>query len=180
MGTTATSTQASLRKTAALAAVTGITLLATACGSSASSPAATGSRTYQEAVAYAQCVRSHGEPNWPDPTSAGAFSTSQVNINSPQYLSAQHACQNLLPAGDPIQLSPAQQQQLLSQALKWVACVRTHGVPSWPDPTTQDVKAKWAVVNFNLAGTGVNPNASAVQSAMNACAHVSSRVGIQG
>lgn len=181
MGTTTTSTHASPRKQAALAAaLAGITLLATACGSSSRSPATTGSKTYQQAVAYAQCLRSHGEPNWPNPTSAGTFSTTQININSPHYLSAQHTCQNLLPAGAPIQLSPAQQQKLLSQALKWVACVHAHGVTNWPDPTTQDVKAKWAVVNFNLAGTSVDPNAPTVQSAMNACAHVPSRVGIEG
>jgi hypothetical protein len=34
-------------------------------------PATAAPTTYQLAVAYAQCMRTHGEPNWPDPASNG-------------------------------------------------------------------------------------------------------------
>ena len=34
---------------------------------------AAGSAAYQKAVAFAQCMRSHGEPGWPDPNSQGNF-----------------------------------------------------------------------------------------------------------
>jgi hypothetical protein len=51
------------------AAVAGIALLVAACGGS--SPAVAGSTAYQKALAYAQCLRSHGEPGWPTPTARG-------------------------------------------------------------------------------------------------------------
>jgi hypothetical protein len=113
-------------------AVAGIALLAAACGGG-SPPAAAGSTPpYQTAVAYAQCMRSHGEPGFPDPDSKGNFlNLGPVNIHSPQYLSANKACGHLLPS---YKVTPAQKRQELSTALKYSACMRSHGIPSFPDP----------------------------------------------
>jgi hypothetical protein len=118
------------------AAVVGVALLVTACsgggGSSPAAPAAAGSTAFQNALAYAQCMRSHGEPGFPDPDSKGNFlNLGPVNINSPQYRSASKACGHLLPS---YQVTPAQRQQDLSRALRYSACMRSHGVPSFPDP----------------------------------------------
>jgi len=55
-------------------------------------------------VKYAQCIRAHGVPNFPDPhtTSGGigvpsgiGFDLSGIDQHSPQYHSASHACQSL-------------------------------------------------------------------------------------
>lgn len=118
------------------AVVAGVAFLVTACGggggAGGSSPAAAGSTAFQHALAYAQCMRSHGEPGFPDPDSKGNFlNLGPVNINSPQYLSAIKACGHLLPS---YQVTPAQRQQDLSRALRYSACMRSHGIPSFPDP----------------------------------------------
>lgn len=137
-------------------ALVGVGVLAAACGGGSSSPgmASLGTSTTttapaaqstnsatsdKDAVAYSGCMRSHGVQNFPDPNSSGSFinehgdiNGQQVDTNSPQYVTAQKDCQHLLPNGG--QLTPAEQQQALSQALKYVECVRTHGVPDMPDP----------------------------------------------
>ena len=57
-----------------------------------------------QALKYAQCMRAHGVPNFPDPhtTSGGigtpsgiGFDMSGIDQNSPQYRSAAQACQSL-------------------------------------------------------------------------------------
>ena len=115
------------------AAVAGAALLVAACGGGGvRPPAVAGSTAFQNALAYAQCMRSHGEPGFPDPDSKGNFlNLGPVNIHSPQYLSASKACGHLLPS---YQVTPAQRQQELSRALKYSACMRSLGVPSFPDP----------------------------------------------
>jgi hypothetical protein len=146
-----------------LAAVAGIALLTAACGggsanppdsansrgsatsprSSASSDPGTsatagGSSTYNKAVAYAQCMRSHGVPNFPDPLPNGGFGLSPAVTGgtngqvSPQYQTAERACASLSPVGNQ---SPQQQRQALNRLLKVSACMRSHGYPTFPDPT---------------------------------------------
>jgi hypothetical protein len=144
-------------RTGLLAIVVGIVLLTAACGgASANSPvsgtssssgasadpgtAATagGSSTYNKAVAYAQCMRAHGVPNFPDPFPNGGFGLSPSVTGgtngqvSPQYQAAEQACASLSPVGN---LSPQQQRHALSQLLKFSACMRSHGYPKFPDPS---------------------------------------------
>jgi hypothetical protein len=61
-------------------------------------------------------------------------------------------------------MTAAQQRQALSQALKFSACMRAHGVPSFPDPTTRN-----GGVTISLGGSGMNPNSPQFQSAQRAC-----------
>ena len=58
-----------------------------------------------QTLAYARCMRAHGVPNFPDPqTSGGGVGQSAgigidlggINVNSPQFRSANHACQSLM------------------------------------------------------------------------------------
>jgi hypothetical protein len=128
---------------AAIVAMAGLALLAAGCGGSPSGDVAQLSSTITSAqqsgaVAFARCMRSHGVPNWPDPNSSGVFDKSKL---TPQQLgasvsrdqAAQAACQHLLPSGQRAP-SAAQVQQVRAQALRFSACVRRHGVPSFPDP----------------------------------------------
>ncbi|MGA2528978.1 MAG: hypothetical protein ABSG36_07415 [Acidimicrobiales bacterium] len=46
---------------------------------------------------FAQCMRSHGVSNFPDPTSAAVVHLIGVDQNSPQYQGAQKACEALVP-----------------------------------------------------------------------------------
>ena len=43
---------------------------------------AAGSAAYQKAVAFAQCMRSHGEPGWPTPTARGTSSSTAGKTTS--------------------------------------------------------------------------------------------------
>jgi hypothetical protein len=158
------------RRSCVLAITAGIALVTAACGSgapssspSAGSSQAGGSTNYQKDLAYAQCMRSHGVPGFPDPTSNGNFvNTGQFNSDSSQFHSAQATCRHLLPAGGVV--SGAQQQQRLSQLLKFAQCMRSHGVPNFPDPTDTNGHP-----GLNLKGTGIKPNSPQLQSAQQAC-----------
>ena len=146
------------------AAVAGAALLVAACGAGGSSAGA-GSAAYQQAVAYAQCIRSHGEPGWPDPNSQGNFvidgkKDHLTGQSSPQMQSANKACQHLLPNGG--QETAAQLRKDLSQALKFVACMRSHGIPDFPDPVVQD----GGVV---IHGGSFGPNSPQMKSGQRAC-----------
>jgi hypothetical protein len=139
------------RRTAALAITVGIALLAAACsgstphGSTGSSQTG-GSTTYQKELAFSQCVRSHGVPNFPDPTSNGNFiNNGQVDMASAPVQSAEKACRHLLPNGG--QPTQAQRQQALKRMLNFARCMRTHGYPNFPDPTQN---------GLTLQGSGIS------------------------
>ena len=57
------------------------------------------------ALKYAQCMRSHGIKDFPDPKSDGSMSikinghSSDLNPNNPQFASADKACKHLMPGG---------------------------------------------------------------------------------
>jgi hypothetical protein len=139
--------QGRLRCTVAIAAaLAGVALLAAACGgggsTSATAPPASqgGSNSTGNAVAYSQCMRAHGVPNFPDPGPdalpgkpfpAEALAQAGVNSSTPQFSAASAACARLSPV-----MTPADNRQILSQTLRLVACMRAHGVPSFPDPGT--------------------------------------------
>jgi hypothetical protein len=146
-----------------LPAVAVMVALVAACGGGSSS-AAGGSSPYQKAVAYAQCMRSHGVPGFPDPDSEGNFIIQGPKLGgSPgAYQSADRACRRLLPNGG--QMTAAQQQKALSQALKFSACMRAHGLPKFPDPVAE----KGGVV-LSLGGSGISPNSPQFRSAQQAC-----------
>jgi hypothetical protein len=115
-----------------------------------------------KALAYAQCVRSHGVPNWPDPvaTPSGGygFRTTGINPQSPAFQSALQACKALYNWGSTgQQLSPAQQQAWLD----WAKCIRSHGVPDFADP-----KFSGSEVHVSGGGGSSSPQ---LQSAMDAC-----------
>lgn len=142
------------------------------------SPAAgSGGRTsakYRDALAYVDCMRSHGVPRFPDPSSDGQINVDfahggkdgspgspGIDRNSPRYISADQTCRHLLPGGVP---TPAQNQQALANGLKLAKCMRSHGVPNYPDPNPSDP----GVVHLK----GVDPSSPQFQTAQKACESV--------
>ncbi len=130
---------------AALAVVSGVLVLA-GCGSSGD-PSTTGksaSSAANDGLSYADCMRSHGVPNFPDPTvtsSGGQVhigikigAGSGVNPSSPSFQSAQKACGKLLPGGGPTGSKPSAATE--TQMLATAQCMRAHGISGFPDPTT--------------------------------------------
>jgi hypothetical protein len=151
-------------------------LLAAACGggsptstgglptSTGGSSSSAGDTSYQQRLAYSECMRSHGVPNFPDPPGQGqpaATAGPSIDQNSPVYQLAGKACRHLLPGGG--QVSKAQLQQVMNQLLKFAACVRAHGVPDFPDPTMVN-----GVPRVNIGGSPAW-NSPQAKSAENAC-----------
>ena len=110
-------------------------------GSSAGSAGggAASAQLASKGVAFANCMRAHGVPNYPDPKISVHGSEVSVAVAArpgPHFNSAQQACRKLLPTGGPgssgsAPLSSSEQ----AQVLKLAACIRARGVPSLPDPT---------------------------------------------
>ena len=150
----------------AVPAILGIVMLA-ACSSSGTTSASADSSTsaaYQKALAYAQCIRAHGIPGYPDPNSKGQF-VIQNGASAPPSVSpavanaAATACKKLLPPSMVLgssQASPGSN----SQALKFSVCMRGHGEPNFPDPAANG--------SFTLPA-GMNAESPQFQNAAKAC-----------
>ena len=143
------------RAAPAIIAMAVLAPLAAACGGSPSragsggSPPAGGPADSTSAVAYSACMRSHGVPNYPDPDSSGQLpktGAQLLGISTSQYQTAQQTCRHLLPTGGSVQQQeaqcmqnsdcpPALLQQMMAGDLKLARCMRSHGVPNFPDPT---------------------------------------------
>jgi hypothetical protein len=112
-------------------------------------------------VQYAQCMRSNGVPSFPDPVNGQpqlqVTRGGPLDPSSPQFQAAQKACKSLEPPG--LQSGSGQSNQQQSQALKFAACMREHGVADFPDPQNGRF----------VAGGGIDPNSPQFQSAMRAC-----------
>ena len=77
--------------------------------------------------------RSHGVPNFPDPTVSGTINN-PPDPKSPAFRAAQPAC-GPLPAGFPGTYGPVSEARKLAM-LKLAQCMRAHGIPDFPDPVT--------------------------------------------
>jgi hypothetical protein len=114
-----------------------LALLATACSSSPK-PAASGPPTYQQMLNYADCMRTHGAPAYPDPVQAPGgvwafLSTPGSEVNDPPADAAK-ACQKLEPKQGSLPASAI--RAAVQQGLKMAKCMRAHGIADYPDPMT--------------------------------------------
>lgn len=116
--------------------------LIAACGSS-SSPTTTSTaaaKGYSQAIAFSKCMRSHGVPNFPDPSTSGGGihiaieGGSGVNPQAPAFQAAQKSCRPLLPNGG--QPSAQASAQAKARLLRTSGCMRAHGITGFPDPQT--------------------------------------------
>jgi hypothetical protein len=132
-----------------------------ACGSSSKSGAGGTSAAAgaPDALRYAQCMRSHGVSDFPDPgTSAGP---SAVETQSPAFKSAATACANLFPSlGGPRQIPESRKLSMLAMA----RCMRSHGMPNFPDPTFPSTGG----IRLGLP-PGITPQSPAFQQAATDC-----------
>jgi hypothetical protein len=131
----------------AVAAIFAAALALAACGGSSSPNQKTVAlKAHQgSAVKLAECMRTHGVSDFPDPSgggfaidaapgSSGSVSVDghSLNIDAPAFQKAMQECQKYQPAGPPV--TGAQLAKVKQSALKMAACMRTHGVPNFPDP----------------------------------------------
>jgi hypothetical protein len=158
----------------AAAAIAATTMIA-ACGSSSSSSSnsdgqptqAQIQQAQQDAVRFADCMRSHGVPNFPDPTTSPRDFKNAFNTKSPAFGSALTGCQHLLPGGGPRSRNAPPSQAQIAAELAFARCLRTHGFPRFPDPTSSG-----QLTHEMLANAGISLHQPAVVQAADACVSV--------
>jgi hypothetical protein len=120
-----------------------LALVAAGCGSKSPGVANVAGTTTRGAsrtgaVAFAACMRTHGVPNWPDPTSDGHFDKPTLYRLVPDATRMrvlQRPCEHLLPAFNSGSQGSAPLR--IADALSFARCMRHHGVSKFPDPTAQ-------------------------------------------
>jgi hypothetical protein len=122
------------RSVALMLATLGCAVAIAACGSSGKPSNGSGSGRRSAGIAFSDCMRAHGMTNFPDPGSGGAYQVPGVEVRSPGFQSAQHACRKLWPfAGvKPPRASESQKRQMVAMS----ECMRRHGLSTFPDPVS--------------------------------------------
>jgi hypothetical protein len=174
------------RRPLAAVALIAMVVLISACGSSAQTgtgsdssggggdPTAT---AHEKGVKFAECMRSNGVSEFPDPGASGKLTIdaiangSSLDTSTPAFKQAISACKDLEPAGFMGSKRSSQQQDA---ALKFAQCVRENGVKDFPDP----------IPNGPLVDTGRIPSAatssgmSILNAAMQKCRDVAAAAGV--
>jgi hypothetical protein len=140
------------RKPWPLAALATVALIGAGCGSNAPSETGTSSNSgtssssgsassagtggtknatdQDKAVKFAECIRGHGVPDFPDPNAKGQFIYG-VSVSPAVWTKAVDACRDLRPPGA---LSAKRSPKQQTASLRFAQCVRDHGVRDFPDP----------------------------------------------
>ena len=159
-----------LRRAASLAgSLIAIGLLISGCGggsTSSGAPSAGVANTRRQSLAFAACMRSRGVSGYPDPQVTGSGNGVQVRISpgtanpdSPGFRAADRSCHHLMPGLVATSAGNGQNQQ---QDLKFADCMRSHGVPAFPDAGHDGA--------FTLPST-INQQSLQFERATTACAH---------
>jgi hypothetical protein len=141
-----------------------------ACGSSGNTGTGAQSGGVPDGVKFADCMRAHHVPSFPDP---GARREIQISL-SPAFQSAQTSCQHLL-GGSPGSGPPSPQAH--ARLLQNSACMRRHGISSFPDPRAGSPPSSPAGYSLILGSGGyflaipntINPASPAFKQAATAC-----------
>jgi hypothetical protein len=162
--------QPAARICTAIIAVAALTLVVAACGgdpASVKSPSGQGAANSSSAVSYSNCMRSHGVPDYPDPGSGGQVpkgSAQQFGVSGSQLEAAEQACQHVYPTdgGSFQQLiqecemtgdcPQAVVQRTLNVMREYAQCMRSRGVPNFPDPTLDSEGRPF----FNASAAGIS------------------------
>ena len=130
---------------------------------------------YEQMLAYSQCMRSHGVPAFPDPVNNGG----QIGLmlqggpgtgldpNSTTFKAADESCHALMPApktGTDGQVP----EKAREQALQYSQCMRSHGLPDFPDPQFSSGGISIGG-GEGQKGAGLDPNSATFQAAQQAC-----------
>ncbi len=172
------------RSPLAVLSLIAVVALISACGSSAPVGSITGSggatntaANAQKGVKFAECMRSNGVSEFPDPGASGSFTIDEVvngsslDPNAPAFKQAISACKSLEPAGFEGGARSTQQQ---SAALKFAQCIRENGVTDFPDPVRNG-----PLVDTRRIPSAAEPGGmSILHAAMQKCSDVAAAAGV--
>lgn len=152
---------------------------AAACGSSGGPGGATTGATtraggYSQALRFANCMRTSGVPNFPDPSVGGGLVIrpgSGLDPTSPAFQAAQKHCAKFQPGGGEGPGRPTKAQ--VQRALAFAKCVRAHGLSSFPDPLTTAPTRHGPIIVLQgmmfVPGSGFDPRSPAFRQAASHC-----------
>jgi hypothetical protein len=131
----------------------------------------------QKAVKFAECMRSNGVSEFPDPGGSGKITIdavangSSLDTSTPAFKEAISACKDLEPAGFMGSTRSSQQQQA---ALRFAQCIRDNGVKDFPDPVPNG-----PLVDTNrIPSSGEPGGMSILHAAMQKCRDVAVAAGV--
>jgi hypothetical protein len=160
-----------------LAVLAVVALVGTGCSNGASANAGTATGRAQ-AVTFANCMRTNGVSQFPDPdasgelTADGIANNSSVDTNSAAWTKALGACKDLEPAGFTGTKRTAAEQ---ATSLKFAQCIRQNGVADFPDPDPNG-----PLIDTNrIPSSNSKAGMAAINAAMKKCGDVyAGRLGI--
>ncbi len=147
-----------------------IALPLAACGSSSPGSGSTPTAKQDAMIGFAKCMRANGVPNFPDlsghgiqvqPSPGGTF-VNGVAVNGPAFQSAMKTCHSKLPNGGQAAPPSAARRNAM---LRFAQCMRSHGVPGFPDPTFNGNRVQIRI----QPGAGIDPNSPNFKHAQAAC-----------
>ncbi len=108
-------------------------------------------------------MRSHGVPDFPDPPSNGAVpkgDAQRFGVSNTEFQAAQTACRHLYPVSSgsiqQCETTGYCPQVVVQNALtimrRYASCLRSDGVPNWPDPTIDSEGRPF----FDVSGAGIS------------------------
>jgi hypothetical protein len=134
--------------------------------SASSGPDSAGITQQQEVasyIAYAACLNRHGVEVQAARTGGLVWEAAPgiPGPRSPQAAAAEHDCRSLVPRGWGQPPTAAQTAENLALMLRLAKCMRAHGVPKLPDPTSQGLRIS--------PSSGIDPNSPTFRAAEKSC-----------
>ena len=165
-----------------LVALAVLALLGAACSNTSADSGGSGgsapkNNARTQAVKFAQCMRTNGVTEFPDPDASGQLTidgvanNSSVNPNTAAFEQALSACKDLEPSGFTGHKRTPQEQ---ANALRFAQCIRDHGVRDFPDPGPHD-----PLVDTNrIPSAAQNGGMSILNAAMRQCREFAAGAGV--
>ncbi|WP_433366829.1 hypothetical protein ACQPZX_38495 [Actinoplanes sp. CA-142083] len=117
---------------------------------------------FDQAMAYASCIRANGVPNFPDPLKEGNGVKVQGGeyLSSPEGKKAAEACRDKDPQGNDDSDGGTIDTAKLAD---WMKCMRAK-LPKFPDAQTSG-----GTITITLQGTGIKSDSAEFQNARRSC-----------
>jgi hypothetical protein len=169
--------RASHHSPAILLAIAWLALSVPLAACSSSNPSSHGTQagtvtSREQPFAFTSCMRANGVLNFPYVTDAGGMRVQFIKgvtrvdgtqVNTKAFESAWRACLSELPGHAPLVSAGGR-----AAMLHWATCMRSHGLPHFPDPTFRSVGG--AALTLPV---GMHASSSAFKSAERACGSIS-------